>query len=82
MDRGSWITVCWLAWTTSTPPLAQHLVHGALALHDSAFFKEFIQDREAFFEFLMQIGMRMGNHGQSRHADVSKKVANEKPTSK
>jgi AcrR family transcriptional regulator len=58
------------------------LVHGALALHDSAFFKEFIQDREAFFEFLMQIGMRMGNHGQSRHADVSKKVANEKPTSK
>ena len=50
------------------------LVHGALALHDSRFFKEFIQDREAFFEFLMQIGMRMGNCGQSRHSDLSKKV--------
>mgnify|MGYP001160818556 CR=1 FL=1 len=50
------------------------LVHGALALHDSGFFKEFIQDREAFFEFLMQIGMRMGNRGQSRHSDASKKA--------
>jgi len=48
------------------------LVHGALALHNSGFFKEFIQDREAFFEFLMQIGMRMGNRGQSGFSDTTK----------
>ena len=42
--------------------------------------KEFIQDREAFFEFLMQIGMRMGNRGQSRHTDFSKKVRHENTT--
>jgi len=48
------------------------LVHGALALHDSSFFKEFIQDRESFFNFLMQIGMRMGNRGQSGHSGSSK----------
>lgn len=48
------------------------LVHGALALHDSGFFKEFIQDKEAFFEFLMQIGMRMGNQGQSRNTEAHK----------
>ena len=41
------------------------LVHGALALHDSGFFKQYIEDREAFFEFIMQIGMRMGNRGQT-----------------
>ena len=56
------------------------LVHGALALHDSGFFKEFIQDREAFFDFLMQIGMRMGNVGQSRHTDFSKKERHENTT--
>jgi hypothetical protein len=56
------------------------LVHGALALHDSGFFKEFIQDREAFFEFLMQIGMRMGNRGQSRNTDLSKKSPHEHNT--
>jgi AcrR family transcriptional regulator len=43
------------------------LVHGALALHQSDYFRNYIEDQEAFFEFLLQIGMRMGNRGQSGH---------------
>ena len=41
------------------------LVHGALALHQSDYFQKYIEDKEGFFEFLLQIGMRMGNRGQS-----------------
>lgn len=43
------------------------LVHGALALHQSDYFQNYIEDKESFFEFLLQIGMRMGNHGQTGH---------------
>ncbi|MDP6967657.1 MAG: TetR/AcrR family transcriptional regulator [Gammaproteobacteria bacterium] len=43
------------------------LVHGALALHQSDYFQSYIEDKESFFEFLLQIGMRMGNRGQSGH---------------
>ncbi len=39
----------------------------ALALHQSDYFRNYIEDQEAFFEFLLQIGMRMGNRGQSGH---------------
>jgi AcrR family transcriptional regulator len=45
------------------------LVHGAVALRDSSYFQSFIKDKEAFFKFLMQVGMRMGNRGQSRQHD-------------
>ncbi len=44
------------------------LVHGALALHQSDYFQNYIEDKESFFEFLLQIGMRMGNRGQTGHS--------------
>jgi AcrR family transcriptional regulator len=40
------------------------LVHGAAALYQSPFFQEVIQDKDEFFAFLMDIGVRMGNRGQ------------------
>ncbi len=40
------------------------LVHGAAALYQSRFFREVIQDKDEFFTFLMEIGVRMGNRGQ------------------
>lgn len=37
------------------------LVHGAVALYHSPFWREVIEDQEGFFQFLMDIGVRMGN---------------------
>lgn len=37
------------------------LVHGAVALHHSPFWREVIKDQEGFTQFLMDIGVRMGN---------------------
>lgn len=37
------------------------LVHGAVALSHSPFWRDVIEDQEAFFQFLMDIGVRMGN---------------------
>lgn len=37
------------------------LVHGAVALYHSKFYNEYIEDKEAFFNFLADIGIRMGN---------------------
>ena len=37
------------------------LVHGAVALSQSRFYGEHIEDQDAFFEFLMDISVRMGN---------------------
>ena len=37
------------------------LVHGAVALYHSKFYQEFIEDKEGFFNFLGDIGIRMGN---------------------
>ena len=45
------------------------LVHGAVALYQSEFFKQVIEDQDGFFEFLMDIGVRMGNTGQYRRAN-------------
>lgn len=39
------------------------LAHGASALYKSEFYQRVIQDKEAFFNFLMDIGVRMGNKG-------------------
>jgi len=50
------------------------LVHGALALHQSDYFRNYIEDQEAFFEFLLQIGMRMGNRGQTGHNQHESKL--------
>ena len=37
------------------------LVHGAVALYHSKFYQEFIEDKDEFFNFLGDIGIRMGN---------------------
>jgi AcrR family transcriptional regulator len=37
------------------------LVHGAVALYHSPFWRDVIEDQDAFFQFLMDIGVRMGN---------------------
>lgn len=46
------------------------LVHGAVALHQSGFYKDFIKDEKAFQYFLMDIGVRMGNKGQVRRKNI------------
>lgn len=37
------------------------LVHGAVALYHSPFWNAVLEDQEGFFQFLMDIGVRMGN---------------------
>jgi AcrR family transcriptional regulator len=37
------------------------LVHGAVALHSSPFWRDVIKDQQGFTQFLMDIGVRMGN---------------------
>lgn len=37
------------------------LVHGAVALHHSKFYQEFIEDKDGFFNFLAEVGIRMAN---------------------
>lgn len=39
-------------------------VHGAAVLYQSEFFQDVIQDKEEFFRFMMEIGVRLGNRGQ------------------
>ena len=49
------------------------LVHGAVALYHSPFWSSVLEDQEGFFQFLMDIGVRMGNRRRrdepSRKAD-------------
>jgi len=42
------------------------LVHGAVGLYSSDFYKDRIQDHDDFFQFLMEIGVRMGNRSRVR----------------
>ena len=42
------------------------LVHGAVALRQSDFYNRVIQDNDSFFEFLMEISVRMGNVGRHK----------------
>lgn len=42
------------------------LVHGAVALYHSKFYQEFIEDKDAFFNFLGDVGIRMGNRRPKR----------------
>ncbi|TXH92183.1 MAG: TetR/AcrR family transcriptional regulator [Pseudomonas sp.] len=37
------------------------LVHGAVALYHSPFWSSVLEDQDGFFQFLMEIGVRMGN---------------------
>lgn len=39
-------------------------VHGAAVLYKSEFFQDVIQDKDEFFRFMMDIGVRLGNRGQ------------------
>ncbi|WP_111656744.1 TetR/AcrR family transcriptional regulator [Isoalcanivorax indicus] len=40
------------------------LAHGAVGLMESPFYRKFIDDKEDFIDFLISIGIRMGNKGQ------------------
>lgn len=42
------------------------LVHGAVALYHSPFWSNVLEDQEGFFQFLMDIGVRMGNKRPKR----------------
>lgn len=42
------------------------LVHGAVALYHSPFWSNVLEDQEGFFQFLMDIGVRMGNRRTKR----------------
>lgn len=45
------------------------LVHGAVALYHSPFWSNVLEDQDGFFQFLMDIGVRMGNR-RKRDADA------------
>jgi len=38
--------------------------HGAVALMESPFYQKQIDDKDDFLDFLIEIGIRMGNKGQ------------------
>ena len=42
------------------------LVHGAMAMYHSPFWQEAIEDKEGYMQFLMDIGVRMGNKSKRR----------------
>ncbi|MCX4029229.1 TetR/AcrR family transcriptional regulator [Endozoicomonas sp. SM1973] len=44
------------------------LVHGAVAVYHSAFWQDVIEDKDGFFQFMMDIGMRMGKRGHSKNS--------------
>lgn len=48
------------------------LVHGAVALYHSPFWSNVLEDQEGFFQFLMDIGVRMGNKRTKREDTVKK----------
>ena len=43
------------------------LAHGAVALMESPFYQRLIEDKADFLDFLVNIGIRMGNKGQRGH---------------
>jgi len=48
------------------------LTHGAVALYNSTSFADRIKDRDAMMQFIMEIGIRMGNKGQLRRSPQDK----------
>tara|TARA_R110002051_G_scaffold297450_1_gene363800 strand:+ start:1446 stop:2132 length:687 start_codon:yes stop_codon:yes gene_type:complete len=42
------------------------LVHGAMAMYHSPFWQEVIEDKEGYMQFLMDIGVRMGNKSKRK----------------
>jgi AcrR family transcriptional regulator len=65
VDRPEYYHLC-AAWA---------LVHGAVALTQSDFFKQLIPEPERFFEFMMDVGARLGV--KSKSADETMLVASE-----
>lgn len=51
------------------------LVHGAVALYHSPFWSSVLEDQEGFFQFLMDIGVRMGN--KRRREELPRKAGDE-----
>ena len=52
------------------------LVHGAMAMYHSPFWREVIEDKEGYMQFLMDIGVRMGNrYKRKKDVDASSKIA-------
>ena len=47
--------------------IAWALAHGAVALMESPFYQKLIDDKTDFLDFLVNIGIRMGNKGQRGH---------------
>ncbi len=52
------------------------LVHGAVALYHSPFWSNVLEDQDGFFQFLMDIGVRMGNKRVKRE-DVTAQISAE-----
>ena len=52
------------------------LVHGAVALYHSPFWSNVLEDQEGFFQFLMDIGVRMGNK-RTKRDETPKKIADD-----
>lgn len=46
--------------------VAWALAHGAVALMESPFYQSYIDDKASFIDFLVSIGVRIGNKGQWR----------------
>ncbi len=61
MDVPSYFHIC-AAWA---------LVHGAVSLSGSDFYNEWIEDKDAFFDFLMDVGVRMGNRVRGKNSPDS-----------
>ncbi|MEY1661863.1 TetR/AcrR family transcriptional regulator [Isoalcanivorax beigongshangi] len=49
--------------------LAWALAHGAVGLMESPFYQKYIDDKEDFTDFLINVGIRMGNKGQRGRRD-------------
>ncbi len=51
------------------------LVHGAMSMYHSPFWQEVIEDKEGYLQFLMDIGVRMGNRSKRRKDPESAQVS-------
>ncbi len=59
------------------------LISGGVAMYHSPFWRDVIVDKEGFFKYMMDIGVRMGNKGRSRSAtDVESVKVTHQPEEK
>ncbi|WP_426417742.1 TetR/AcrR family transcriptional regulator [Aestuariirhabdus sp. LZHN29] len=50
------------------------LISGGVAMYHSPFWRGVIKDKEGFFDYMMDIGVRMGNRGRSRTSGTKGEV--------